>query len=193
MEYLPLQIPIKNKKCVVIGAGKVSLKRTRRLLNCGAEVLVVSPKIGDAFQSLEGNLTVIEDKYKREYIENAFIVAACTGDKRVNKEIYEDGLEIGAIVYTADEMRPESVVFPAVIERESVIVSLSSTGSYPLLTRYLKDEIESVIPDFMDEKFIKRLSKYRREMIENIPDEEERKKKLKDFLNNLIAAGEKHE
>ncbi len=193
MDYLPLQIPIKNKKCIVFGAGNVAFKRTNRLLSCGAEVLVVAPKIGEKFRSVKGNLTLIEDGYKKEYIKDAFMVAACTDNPSVNEEIYERGLEIGAIVYTADEMRPESVVFPAVIDRDGVIVSLSSTGAYPLLTKYLKEKIEAVIPDFIDESFISTLEEYRRKAIETIPNEKERKLKLASFLEELIKQGDNDE
>ncbi len=188
MDYLPLQIPIKNKKCLVFGAGKVALRRTRRLLKCGAVVVVVAPQLAEQFHELEkrGNLTCVADIYRAKYIKDAFLVAACTDDGAVNDQIYDDAKRLGIIIYTADKRRPDSAVFPAIIDKEGLIISLSTSGSYPLLTKYLKAKIESAVPDFIDKAFIERLKKERQKIIATVADEAERKRQLSDFLDKLL-------
>ncbi len=192
MDYLPLQIPIKNKKCLVVGAGKVALRRVCRLLKCGAVVVVVAPQITESFYKLEklSNLTCVADIYRAKYIKDAFLVAACTDDGAVNDQIYDDAKRLGIIVYTADRRRPDSAVFPAIIDKEGLIISLSTSGSYPLLTKYLKEKIAATVPDFIDKAFIERLEKERQKIIATVSDEAERKRQLSAFLDRLIEAGE---
>ena len=45
MIYYPVFLDILDKKCVVIGGGEVAARKVNRLLNCGAKVFVVSPKL----------------------------------------------------------------------------------------------------------------------------------------------------
>ncbi len=188
MDYLPLQIPIKDKKCLVVGAGKVALRRARRLLKCGAVVVVVAPQIAEPFYELEklSNLTCIADIYRAKYMQDAFLVAACTDDGAVNDQIYDDAKKLGIIIYTADKRRPDSAVFPAIIDKEGLLISLSTAGSYPLLTKYLKAKIESAVPDFIDKAFIEKLEGERQKLIVTVPDEAERKRQLSAFLDKLL-------
>ena len=41
----PVFISLKNQKCLVIGGGPVAERKVASLLECGAQVLLVAPKI----------------------------------------------------------------------------------------------------------------------------------------------------
>ena len=45
MAYFPLFMDIKDKKCLVIGGGKVACRKIETLLSYGADVHVISPPI----------------------------------------------------------------------------------------------------------------------------------------------------
>ncbi|MBU0548371.1 MAG: NAD(P)-dependent oxidoreductase [Candidatus Omnitrophica bacterium] len=52
VKYYPANISLKNKRCVVFGAGQVALRKTKRLLECGARVFVAGQEIVPQFKRL---------------------------------------------------------------------------------------------------------------------------------------------
>ena len=43
--YYPVFLNIRGKRCVVVGGGEVALRKVKALLECGANVTVVSPAL----------------------------------------------------------------------------------------------------------------------------------------------------
>ncbi|MGY8816971.1 MAG: NAD(P)-dependent oxidoreductase, partial [Pseudomonadales bacterium] len=43
MEFLPLFHNIRNRRCVVVGAGSIALRKLRPLLEAGAIIDVIAP------------------------------------------------------------------------------------------------------------------------------------------------------
>ena len=44
MRYYPINLDIRNRKCLVVGGGSVGTRKVISLLDCGAAVTVVSPR-----------------------------------------------------------------------------------------------------------------------------------------------------
>ncbi len=89
-KYYPVNLNLENKKCLVVGGGEVAKRKVKRLLECGARVLVVSPKITIALQGLIKNKRI---SYRRSHINlkdinGAFLVIAATGDRRINHLVF---------------------------------------------------------------------------------------------------------
>ncbi|MFV2033226.1 MAG: bifunctional precorrin-2 dehydrogenase/sirohydrochlorin ferrochelatase, partial [Gammaproteobacteria bacterium] len=53
MKLLPLFLNIKNKPCLVVGAGPVAARKVELLLKAGASVRVVAKNIGEAMSLLQ--------------------------------------------------------------------------------------------------------------------------------------------
>ncbi|MCK7514356.1 MAG: NAD(P)-dependent oxidoreductase [Desulfobacterales bacterium] len=45
MKYYPVFLDIRDKNCVIVGGGEVAARKAERLLDCGAKVFVISPKV----------------------------------------------------------------------------------------------------------------------------------------------------
>lgn len=45
MAWFPLFLEMKDRPCLVVGGGKVALRKVRALLDCGAAVTVIAPEI----------------------------------------------------------------------------------------------------------------------------------------------------
>ena len=45
MDFLPIFINIRDRNCLVVGAGKVAARKIDLLLNAGACVIVVAPEL----------------------------------------------------------------------------------------------------------------------------------------------------
>ena len=56
MEYLPLFHNIKNKRCVVVGAGSIALRKIRPLIEAGAQIDVIAPDVDHRINELAKKL-----------------------------------------------------------------------------------------------------------------------------------------
>ena len=50
--YYPVFIDVKGRRCVVIGGGAIGEDKVRRLLDCDASVLVISPDVTEGVGEL---------------------------------------------------------------------------------------------------------------------------------------------
>ena len=67
MKFYPINLNVENKKCVVIGGGKIALEKISGLIEANAKVEVIAPKVcaevEELFQS--GKINLIREKYSR--------------------------------------------------------------------------------------------------------------------------------
>ena len=137
MAYFPMFINIENKKAYVIGGGKVALRKAEVLMKFGADVTVIAKEIKYRF-----DCRVIEDIYREEYIKDAFIVAAATDDRNVNKEISRYCRENGIYVNIADSRDESAFIFGANAVDDNIVISVSTSGEDPSLAKKIRDDIQ---------------------------------------------------
>ena len=87
--YYPVFINTKGRRCVVIGGGNVGEEKVKRLLECEADVVVISPQVKDGVRGLVtgGKVTWVRRQYRPGDLEGAFIAIASTDDNNVNRQI----------------------------------------------------------------------------------------------------------
>ena len=87
MKYYPVFWDIKDKKCVVVGGGDVALRKIRRLRDCGAEVLVVSPQLAPELIAMKAEEVIehVFDQYDVQYLEGAVLVIGATDDEKTKE------------------------------------------------------------------------------------------------------------
>ena len=87
--HYPVFLKLKGKKCEIIGGGQVAARKLVTLCEAGANVTVVAPEfcalLKEAAQ--KHSCQLLEDYYKAEYLQQAFIVIAATNDVAVNRQI----------------------------------------------------------------------------------------------------------
>ena len=100
MDYLPLNLSLKDKYCLVVGGGNIALRKSKQLLNAGANLFVVAIDFHSEFLNLSklGDLNLIRDEYKVSYLENKLLVIAATDDLEVNRKVFEDAECKGILV-----------------------------------------------------------------------------------------------
>lgn len=144
MKLYPLFLDIKNQDVLVVGAGKVGLRKTRSLLEAGAKVTVVSPEHLPEFEGL--NVTLIEKCFEPSDVQGKRLVFACTEVESINDGIAE--LCAAENVFCLHVSKPEmgDVRSGAVWRKGDVTVAFSSGTELPMLTLSLKQVFESAIP-----------------------------------------------
>lgn len=145
MSYYPINIDLKNKRCVVIGGGEVAERKVETLLDFGAAVCVVSPKLTPSLERLaaEGRIEHISGVYSPETLDGALLIIAATDDTETNRAVSADAQRLGILVNVADN--PELCTFfvPAMVRRGDLIISICTSGKSPALARRIREDLES--------------------------------------------------
>jgi precorrin-2 dehydrogenase/sirohydrochlorin ferrochelatase len=143
---IPLLHDFAGATVLVFGGGSVGARKARRF-DREAEVVVVGPtfegEFGDA--ALVRAAPAPEDVAAWvERTEPALVVAA-TDDGPVNDAAASAAREHGALLNRADragEREPGSVVVPATVRDDPVVVAVGTGGRSPALSRHLREEFE---------------------------------------------------
>ncbi len=128
---------------VVVGGGKVGLRKARGLLEAGAQVVVVSPKFDSNFDDLA--VEKIERAYLRTDLEAAQLAFAATNDREVNRQVGEDARALKIPVNVADSLEECGFIVPARSSIDGVQIAISTGGADPSRAAALRRRIEELL------------------------------------------------
>lgn len=145
MKYYPVFLDILGKKCVVIGGGEVAARKVNRLINCGAKVFVVSPKLTPELITLKAKNAIehIAADYNVQYIKGAALIIGATDDEKTNALISSDARSLGIPVNIVDDPQKCDFILPSVVERGDLAIAIGTGGKSPALARHVRKELEA--------------------------------------------------
>jgi len=142
----PVFINMINRLCVVIGGGKVALRKINDLLETGAKVTVVAetpdPIIEDLAQ--KGNIRLFKRLFKPEDIDNAFLVFTATNNDSVNAEIAGIAKKRGAFVNVVDNPQLCDFFSGAVVKKGPLRIAISTSGRNPGIASEIRRELDEL-------------------------------------------------
>ena len=91
MEFLPVFLKIKGRPCLVVGGGKVAVRKVGLLRRAGAEITVVAPVFCDELLALReaGDITFHHREFSDADVSNFVLVIAATDDRDVNRLVFQ--------------------------------------------------------------------------------------------------------
>ncbi|MEX0618192.1 MAG: NAD(P)-dependent oxidoreductase, partial [Pseudohongiellaceae bacterium] len=148
MDFLPLFLNIRGRRCLVVGGGEIARRKAELLCRAGATVCVVAPRVDEPLRKLvmSVNGECREREFRDSDLEGAVIVVAATNERKINRLVSEAAGRAGMPVNVVDQPELCSFIFPAVIDRSPVVLAVSSSGRSPVLVRQIKEQLETMIP-----------------------------------------------
>jgi uroporphyrin-III C-methyltransferase/precorrin-2 dehydrogenase/sirohydrochlorin ferrochelatase len=148
MDYLPLNINVQGRPMLVVGGGDLALRKARILSRSGAVLTIVAPAVIEELRSLAEATVgrVFERSYQVQDLQGVCLVVAATDDMALNEAVSADAKAANLWVNIVDQPHLCNVIFPAVIDRSPIVISLSSGGSSPMMLRKLKAQLETQLP-----------------------------------------------
>jgi siroheme synthase-like protein len=142
--YYPIFLNLQDKKCVVVGGGKVALRKVRTLLDCGTDVTVISPKPYPEIVKLskDGSIHLIQRDYEAGDLKDAVIANVCTNVKKINRKVADDAKKAGVLVNVADNPESSDFIIPSFFRRGNLTVAVSTSGMSPALARKIRAKLE---------------------------------------------------
>lgn len=143
MNYFPLMVNIEFKKVVIIGGGHVARQKVEALLPTNAEITVVSPTVTDKLKNYldEGRAVWKQKLFEPADLDGAALIFAATNDEAVNDAV-EEATQHWQLLNRADALGRMDFMNPAVVRRGDFVVTVSTTGASPALTRKVKADLE---------------------------------------------------
>ena len=148
MQALPIFYNIKHRHCVVVGGGDVATRKVTMLLKVGAAVTLFSPEICHELQALVDakKIKYVQANYEQHQLAGACLVIAATDDHAVNEAVSVAAKVRNIPVNVVDAPELCTFTMGSIIDRSPVVIAVSSEGNAPVLARYIRTKIETMLP-----------------------------------------------
>lgn len=132
--YFPFFVDISGYRVLVVGAGIIALRRTSALLRFGTRVTVVAPDIRTEFQTLQAQygqdrIRVLQKDFAPGMTKGYDLVLAATDRPDTDHRVWEECKAHGIRVNVASDQRLCDFRFPALIEKEEIVVGVTSNDN----------------------------------------------------------------
>jgi siroheme synthase-like protein len=148
-EYLPICISLKARRCLIVGGGRVALRKIDTLLDYESDITVIAPEVVEKIEyyAKRNFLKLDKREYKSPEVSEYGIVISASDDMAVNEKVYEDCSASGVLVNVVDNPPLCDFIFPSVIRRDCLAVAVSSDAKAPFLSRHIRLILENIFPN----------------------------------------------
>jgi precorrin-2 dehydrogenase/sirohydrochlorin ferrochelatase len=142
--YYPIFLKLQGKPCLVVGGGEVARRKVLGLLEAGAAVTVVSPRLTDALAALvrEGAIHHEARAFRDDDVRGCALVIGATDQPAVNEAIYAASQRHGVWVNIVDVPQACDFIAPAVVRRGALQIAISTGGCSPTLAKRIRQHLE---------------------------------------------------
>lgn len=151
MAYFPMFIELQNAPVLVVGGGKVALRKVKKLLPYGANITVVAPKMEKELEEISEVAKIHREFDSSDLLSCPTMVIAATDQKEVNEQIAYRCKEQNIPVNVADDVENCSFLFPSLVKKGKLSAGICTGGSSPTAAIYCKERLQEVLPDSLDE------------------------------------------
>ena len=191
MAYFPMFIDITGQNCLVVGGGKVALRKVQVLQDFGAIITVVATDICAeirAIAAVNDAVFLWDRDFEKHDIEGKMLVVAATDNETVNQRISSLCKAANIPVNVVDDKEKCSFIFPSYIREKNLVGAFSSSGNSPVLATFMKRKMSDILTSQMGE-LNEILGKRRPEIINKYPDEKERKAVYEKIIEQTLSTG----
>ena len=148
MQHLPLFADLKHRAVLVVGGGAVAERRVTLLHEAQAAVTVLAPELTERLAELAagGAVAHVPKVYAADSLEPYWLVVAATDDPSVNAAVAAAATAAKRFCNVVDDQALCTFIMPAIVDRSPVTIAIGSSGLSPVLARWIKGVLETVLP-----------------------------------------------
>lgn len=187
----PVTLDVRGYPVLVLGGDEEAAEKTQRLLESGARVTVVSPTLHETLKQLAASAKVVHRgrHFRETDLESAVLVMnTIRGDKEFSRMLFAKAREKKFLLWSVDFPEASTVTMPAVVASGHARVAISTSGTAPALSGFMKEDLEKILdPEFAS--FVDWLGQLRDQAKANEPDAEKRRALLREALDGFRLLG----
>ena len=144
----PVFLHLRSRPVLLVGGGTVAAGKLVGLLETGAQVTVVAPEIGS--ELVKPGVRLAPRAFTPSDLDGKFFAVAAAPPE-VNRQVADAAEVRGIFVNAVDDTDSASAYLGGVIRKGFVTVALSTDGHAPALAGLLREALDAVLPDDLDQ------------------------------------------
>ncbi|MDF1630296.1 MAG: siroheme synthase CysG [Alcanivoracaceae bacterium] len=170
MDYLPVSWRLRDQLALLVGGGDIALRKGRLLVRAGARLRVVAPQIEAELQQLveQHGGEWLAEAYQAHHLDGVVLAIGATDNNEVNRQLNADAVARQLPVNVVDNPPLCTFIFPAIVDRDPLLISISSGGASPVLARWARSKIETLFPAGLG-KLAELMGRFRKPLAERLP------------------------
>lgn len=144
MNLFAIYLKLANRRCLVVGAGRIGEGKIEGLLRADADVRVIAPNATPRVQSWarEGKIRWEKRNFRMRDLDRAFLIIAATSSKKLHEQIYKRARLRGILCNVVDDPPHCDFYYGSVVRRGSLQFAISTSGHSPALAKRLRRKLE---------------------------------------------------
>ena len=146
-KFFPVSIDLNNKNVLIIGAGKIALRKTETLLNYNCNITVITKEVlEEKFLELEKNNKIKifkNQEFEEKFLENIFLVVVATDNETLNKKISQLCMSKNILVNNVTSKDDMNVRFASIYEKNDIQIAISANAN-PKKAVEIKNKIKNI-------------------------------------------------
>ena len=146
-KFFPVSIDLNDKNILVIGAGKISLRKVETLLNYNCNIIVITKDIlEEKFLDLEedNKIKILKNQeFEEKFLQDIFLIITATNNEVLNKNISQLCMNKNILVNNITSKNDMNVRFASIYEKDDIQIAISANGN-PKKAIEIKNKIKDI-------------------------------------------------
>ena len=144
MRYYPVYLDVQSRRCLVVGGGRVGTRKVGTLLQCGAEVTVISREATSELSQMaeQGLIDLKLRDFRSSDLDRIFLVIGATDDQALNRKVHREADAAQRLCNIADQPDLCNFVLPSIVNQGHLTIAISTAGKSPAFAKFLRRQLQ---------------------------------------------------
>jgi precorrin-2 dehydrogenase/sirohydrochlorin ferrochelatase len=144
MRYYPAYLDVQGRRCLVVGGGRVGTRKVGTLLQCGAEVTVISREATPELAQMaeQGLIDLQLRDFRSSDLDRIFLVIGATDDQALNGRVHREAEAAQRLCNIADQPDLCNFVLPSIVNQGHLTIAISTAGKSPAFAKFLRRQLQ---------------------------------------------------
>jgi uroporphyrin-III C-methyltransferase / precorrin-2 dehydrogenase / sirohydrochlorin ferrochelatase len=169
MRSFPLFMRLENRPVLLVGEGDMAAAKRRLLEAAGARVVQIASR-----------------EFKSSDVLGQALVFSAIGDDVRDAEVSRAARAANVPVNVVDRPELSDFIMPAIVDRDEIVVAISTHGGSPVLAQRVRSAVEAALPHGI-ERLVRFARRFRSAVHARIDDHDRRRHFWAGFFDGPIA------
>jgi len=151
-KFFPVSIDLNNKNILVIGAGKIALRKVKTLLEYNCNITVITKKVVEKeFFDLEkeNKIKILKNQeFEEKFLEDIFLLISATDNKELNDKVSKLCISKNILVNNITSRDNMNLRFMSILSNDDIQISITANGNPKKAV-----EVKNKIKEFLEKIF----------------------------------------